>query len=73
MVDKNLFVYLTKSTGHSLAEAAAAMNLPVSSLNRRLNGHVAFKAPEMEAWMKLTGVTDAGPVFFPLSCCVDAT
>lgn len=72
MVDKNLFVYLTKSTGHTLTEAAAAMHLPLSALNRRLNGHIEFRGAEMRAWMALTGTTDAGPVFF-LVCCGKAT
>lgn len=65
MVDKNLFVYLTKKSGHSLGEAAEAMRLSPPSLSKRLSGATSFRQSEMEAWMVLAGVTDAGPVFFP--------
>lgn len=64
-VDKNLFIYITKSTGHTLGEAAAAMGLKIPGLSRRLNGFIPFKVCECEAWMKFVGVTDAGPIFFP--------
>ncbi len=65
MADKNLFIYITKSAGHSVAEAAAAMKLSGPSLSKRLNGQVPFRASEIEAWMAFVGVMDAGPVFFP--------
>lgn len=64
MIDRNLFEYLTKSAGHTMADVAEAMGISASGLSRRLNGEVEFRRTEMEAWMRLTGVKDAGPVFF---------
>lgn len=64
MVDRNLFEFVTKSTGHSLDEAAEAMGLSRSGLSRRLNGEIQFRHDEMAKWLQLTGTKDAGPVFF---------
>lgn len=64
MVDKALFEYETKRSGHTMTEAAEAMGLTVSGLSRRLNSITEFRASEMEAWMQLTGVSNAGPIFF---------
>lgn len=65
MIDRALFEYLTKKSGHTMAEAAEAMGFSLSGLSRRLSGGTEFRRDEMEAWMLLCGVTDAGPVFFP--------
>lgn len=65
MIDKNLFIYLTKKAGFSIADVAERLGLPLSGLYKRLNGEIEFRRDEMEAWMAMVGVTDAGPVFFP--------
>ena len=65
MIDRALFEYETKRSGHTMAEVAEAMGLSASGLSRRLTGETEFRRVEMEAWMQLTGVKDAGPVFFP--------
>jgi hypothetical protein len=36
-----------------------------SGVSRRISGAVKLRRDEMEAWMRLVGVADAGPVFFP--------
>jgi len=64
MIDRALFEYETKRSGHTMTEAAEAMGFSPSGLSRRLNGEVEFRRTEMEAWMRLTGVIDAGPIFF---------
>lgn len=64
MIDKNLFVYLTKRAGKTLQDVADALEVPLSGVYKRLNSEVEFKRSEMDAWMKLVGVTDANPVFF---------
>lgn len=65
MIDKNLFLYLTKKAGHTVETVAEHLGLPLSSLYKRLNGEIEFRRDEMEAWMTLVGVRNAGPVFFP--------
>ena len=65
MIDRALFEYETKRSGHTMAEVAEAMGLSSSGLSRRLTGEIEFRGAEMEAWMQLTGVRDADPVFFP--------
>lgn len=67
MIDKNLFIYLTKKAGFSTGEMAEHLGLPPSALYKRLNGEIEFRRDEMEKWMILVGVTNAGPVFFPAS------
>lgn len=68
MVDKNLFIYLTRSSGHDLGDAAEAMGMTRSQLSRRLSGEIPFRDNEMASWMALVGCTNAGPVFFPHLC-----
>lgn len=65
MIDKNLFIYLTKRAGKDLQDVADLWGLPRSAVSKRLNGEVEIKRDEMEKWMKLVGVTNAGPIFFP--------
>lgn len=67
MIDKNLFIYLTKKAGYTIGDVAERLGLPLSGLYKRLNGEIEFRRDEMEAWMTLVGVTNAGPVFFPAS------
>lgn len=67
MIDKNLFIYLTKKAGYSTGEVAEKLGLPPSGLYKRINGEIEFRRDEMEAWMALVGVANAGPVFFPAS------
>ena len=67
MIDKNLFIYLTKRAGKTLQDVADLWEVPRSSVSKRLNGEVEIKRDEMEKWMELVGVTNAGPVFFPKS------
>ena len=68
MVDKELFIYLTRKAGYRLQDAAKAMGLKPNALSQRLNGKTPFKLKEMEAWMELVGCDNAGPVFFPRLC-----
>lgn len=65
MIDRNLFEYLTKRAGKTFQDVADAWNVPLSGVYKRLNGTVELRRDEMEAWMKLVGIRDAGPVFFP--------
>ena len=37
----------------------------VSGVSKRLNGEIELRRSEMESWMALVGVKDAGPIFFP--------
>lgn len=67
MIDKNLFIYLTKKAGYSIGEVAEKLGLPLSGIYKRINGEIEFRRDEMEAWMSLVGVVNAGPVFFPAS------
>ena len=64
-LDKDLFIYLTKKSGHALQDVADLWDIPLSGVYKRLNGDVEFRRDEMASWMQLTGVKDAGPVFFP--------
>lgn len=66
MLDKNLFVYLTKKAGYTLQDVAELWQLEnVSGVYKRLNGEIELRRSEMESWMALVGVKDAGPIFFP--------
>ena len=66
MLDKNLFVYLTKSAGFTLQDVANLWQLEsVSGVYKRINGEVELRRSEMESWMEMVGVRDAGPIFFP--------
>lgn len=65
MVDKHLFVYLTKRAGKTMDDAAKAMRVSRTGLSNRLNGKVEFRIGEVEAWAALIGASDnVGPVFF---------
>jgi len=64
MVDKNLFIYLTKSAGFDLLDVADWWGVGLGALYKRLNGQVELRRSEMEIWMRKVGCTDAGPVFF---------
>lgn len=63
-VDKNLFCYLTKNAGHTLQDVADLWGVGLGAVYKRLNGEVELRRSEMEKWMQLVGVTDAGPIFF---------
>lgn len=66
MIDRHLFVYLTKSAGYTLQDVAKLWELEsVSGVYKRMTGEVELRRSEMESWMGLVGVRDAGPVFFP--------
>lgn len=65
MIDRNLFVYLTKRAGKTLQDVADLWGVPLSGVYKRLTGAVEVRRDEMESWMRMAGVTDAGPVFFP--------
>lgn len=66
MLDKNLFVYLTKKAGYTMQDVAELWQLEnVSGVYKRLNGEVELRRSEMESWMAMVGVKDAGPIFFP--------
>lgn len=65
MIDRNLFIYLTKRAGKTLQDVADAWNVPISGVYKRINGDVELRRSEMECWMLLVGVRDAGPIFFP--------
>jgi hypothetical protein len=63
-IDKNLFIYLTKAAGRDLQDVAELWGVNLGAVYRRLNGEVEIRRDEMESWMRLVGVTDAGPIFF---------
>ena len=65
VIDKNLFVYLTKRAGYDMDDVAELWGVPRSGVTKRLNGGVEIRRSEMESWMQMVGATDAGPVFFP--------
>lgn len=65
VIDKNLFVYLTKRAGYDMEDVAELWGVPRSAVSKRLNGEVELRRKEMEDWMLLVGAADAGPVFFP--------
>lgn len=65
MVDKNLFVYLTKKAGYDLRDVAAWWDVSLGAVYKRIRGDVELRRGEMEIWMQKVGVTDAGPIFFP--------
>lgn len=65
MIDRNLFIYLTKRAGKTLQDVADVWNVPLSGVYKRINGDVELRRSEMELWMHLVGVRDAGPIFFP--------
>lgn len=64
MIDKNLFVYLTKKAGFTLQDVAQWWGVGLGAVYKRLSGDVEIRRSEMELWMQKVGVTDAGPVFF---------
>ena len=64
MVDKDLFIYLTKKAGFTLQDVARAWGVGLGAVYKRLSGQVELRRSEMEIWMRMVGVTDAGPVFF---------
>lgn len=64
-IDKNLFVYLTRRAGYDTDDVARIWGCDRSGVSRRLSGAVKLTRDDMEAWMRLVGVADAGPVFFP--------
>lgn len=64
MIDKNLFIYLTKKAGFTLDDVAAWWGVSLGAVYKRLSGQVELRRSEMEVWMQKVGVTDAGPVFF---------
>lgn len=64
-LDKNLFIYLTKKSGHTLQDVADLWGISLPGVYKRLNGVLEVRRDEMASWMQLTGVKDAGPVFFP--------
>ena len=63
-VDKDLFIYLTKKAGKDLQDVAALWGVRLGAVYKRLNGKVDIRRSEMESWMRMVGVTDAGPIFF---------
>lgn len=65
VIDKNLFVYLTKRAGYDMDDVADLWGIPRSGVSKRLNGEVDIRRSEMESWMRMVGAADAGPVFFP--------
>lgn len=66
MLDRDLFIYLTKKAGYTLYDVAKLWELEhVSGVYKRLTGEVELRRSEMESWMDFVGVRDAGPVFFP--------
>jgi hypothetical protein len=64
-IDKNLFTYLTRRAGYDMDDVAKLWGCDRSGVSRRLSGAVKLTRDDMEAWMRLVGVADAGPVFFP--------
>lgn len=65
MIDKNLFIYLTKAASLTLEDVAGLWGCPLSGVYKRLNGDIELRRSEMESWMGFVGVRDAGPIFFP--------
>ncbi|MGN1025502.1 MAG: hypothetical protein ACI4P4_03750 [Faecousia sp.] len=65
MIDKNLFEYLTKKSGHTFQDVADLWGVPLSGVYKRMNGIIELRQSEMESWMNMVGARDAGPVFFP--------
>lgn len=63
-IDKNLFVYLTKKAGYDLPDVAALWGVGLGAVYKRLSGEVEVRRSEMESWMRMVGVSDAGPIFF---------
>jgi hypothetical protein len=63
-IDVNLFDYLTKKAGYTRQDVADLWGVGLSGVSKRLNGEVELRRSEMESWMRLVGVTDAGPIFF---------
>lgn len=63
-IDKNLFIYLTKKAGYDLQAVADLWGVGLGAVYKRLAGEVEIRRAEMESWMRLVGVSDAGPVFF---------
>ena len=66
MLDKNLFIYLTKRSGHTLSDVAELWDVPLSGVYKRLNEEIELRRDQMESWMLMVGARDAGPVFFPV-------
>lgn len=64
MIDRNLFIYLTKNAGFTLQDVALWWGVGLGAVYKRLSGEVELRRSEMEVWMQKVGVTDAGPVFF---------
>lgn len=64
LVDKDLFIYLTKKAGFTLQDVAGWWGVSLGAVYKRLGGQVELRRSEMEIWMQKVGVTDAGPVFF---------
>lgn len=65
MIDVNLFDYLTKRAGLTYQDIADAWGVNLGAVYKRLRGEVEIRRSEMETWMRMVGVRDAGPVFFP--------
>lgn len=63
-IDVNLFDYLTKKAGYTRQDVAELWGVGLSGVSKRLNGEVEIRRTEMESWMRLVGVNDAGPIFF---------
>lgn len=63
-IDKNLFVYLTKKAGYTLQDVAKLWGVGLGAVYKRLRGEVDIRRSEMDSWMQMVGVKDAGPVFF---------
>ena len=63
-IDTNLFIYLTKKAGYTLQDVAELWGVGIGAVYKRLGGEVEIRRSEMESWMRLVGVSDAGPVFF---------
>ena len=64
-IDKNLFTYLTRNAGYDMDDVAALWKCSRSGVSARINGRAKLTRDMMEAWMRLVGAADAGPVFFP--------
>lgn len=66
MIDRDLFIYLTKKAGYTLQDVAERWKLEsLTGVYKRLSGEVEIRRSEMESWMDMVGVKDAGPIFFP--------
>jgi hypothetical protein len=63
-IDVNLFDYLTKKAGYSRQDVGELWGCGLSGVTKRLNGEVEVRRSEMDSWMRMVGVYDAGPVFF---------